>query len=55
MKELTKNELHEIEGGISITGTMISAVTRGINTLLDFGRSLGTAIRRIGNNNLCPM
>ena len=55
MKELTKKELFEIQGGTSVTGAMISAITHGINTILDFGRSLGTAIRRIGNNNLCPM
>lgn len=55
MKELTKKELFKIQGGASITGTMISAVTHGINTILDFGRSLGTAIRRLGSNNVCPI
>ncbi len=55
MKELNKNELLAIEGGVSITGTLISALTRAIETVLDYGRSLGTAIRRIGSNNICPL
>ncbi len=55
MKELGKNELLNIDGGTSISGTLISSITRGINTLLDMGRSLGTAIRRIGSNNVCPL
>ena len=44
MRNLNKNELILIEGG-SISGTLISSITRGINTILDLGRSLGNAIR----------
>jgi len=54
MKFLNKNELVLIEGG-SISGTLISSITRGINTVLDMGRALGNAIRRIGSNNICPL
>lgn len=54
MKELNKNELLNIDGG-SISGTLISAITRGINTILDMGRSFGNAIRRIGSGRVCPM
>lgn len=56
MQELNKQELLSIEGGaINFNGTLISSMTRGINTLLDLGRSLGTAIRRIQNDNICQM
>lgn len=55
MRELNNNELVCIDGGATISGTLISSLTRGINTLLDMGRSLGTAIRRIGSNNVCPL
>lgn len=55
MKELNSLELYNIEGGLNITGTLISSLTRGVNALLDLGRSLGTAIRRIGSNNICPI
>jgi len=54
MKDLNKEELLNVDGG-SISGTLISSLTRGINTLLDMGRSLGTAIRRIGSGNVCPL
>lgn len=54
MKNLNKNELVLIEGG-SISGTLISSITRGINTILDMGRSFGSALRRIGSRNICPM
>lgn len=54
MKDLNKEELLNIEGG-SISGTLISAITRGINTVLDMGRALGNAIRRIGSGNVCPL
>lgn len=52
--EINKNELTMIIGG-GITGTIINAFARGINVLLELGRSLGTAIRRIGSNNICSI
>lgn len=55
MIELKRDELFDICGGISISGTLINAVTKGITTILDLGRSLGSAIRRIGSNNVCPV
>jgi len=54
MKSLSNNELLNVSGG-NISGTLISALTRGVNTLLDMGRSLGNAIRRIGSGNVCPL
>lgn len=53
--ELKKEELMMIYGGVSISGTLINAFVRGINVLLDLGRSLGTAIRRISNNSICQI
>lgn len=55
MKELNKEELVCIDGGVNISGTLISSISRGITTLLDLGRSFGTAIRRIGSNNVCSI
>ena len=54
MKSLSNNELLNVSGG-NISCTLISALTRGVNTLLDMGRSLGNAIRRIGSGNVCPL
>ena len=53
--ELNKTELLKIAGGISITGTFISALAKGIGVIVDLGRSLGTAIRRASSKNLCPL
>lgn len=51
--ELTKEQLLSIQGGISISGTLINSFVRGVNVILELGRSVGTAIRRIGSNNVC--
>ena len=52
---IEEKQLYYIEGGINITGTMISSLIKGIDTLLNLGRSLGTAIRRIGTGKICSM
>ena len=51
---LKKEELLNINGG-GISGTLLNSIIRGINALLDLGRSLGTAIRRLGSNSICPL
>lgn len=51
---LTQQELHQIMGG-AVTASFLNAIARGLNTILDLGRSVGTAIRRIGNNSVCPL
>ncbi len=55
MEILKQEELLLIVGGISVTGTLINSLVRGINTFLDLGRSLGTAIRRVMTNKICPL
>ena len=42
---MSKIELLNIKAG-NVTASYITALVRGINSLLDLGRSLGTAIRR---------
>ena len=53
MKKLTNKQLATINGGINISGTLINAFVKGINSFLDLGRSIGTAIRRVRTGNLC--
>ena len=55
MNKLNRSELHEIEGGTSITGTIISAFTNTLKTVYEFGRSLGNAFRRIKEDKLCEV
>ena len=47
-----KEELISIVGG-SISGTMINALVRALDILLEIGRSLGTSIRRYSSGNYC--
>lgn len=54
MKKLEVAELKNIYGG-TITGTLINSITKGVNTFLGLGRTLGSSIRRLGSGNLCPM
>lgn len=49
---LKEDELKQIMGG-AITASWISALARGINSIMDLGRSLGSAIRRIQSGKLC--
>lgn len=55
MQELKKHELMHIAGGINLNGTIINALSRGIDTLMEVGRSLGSAIRRWKGNMICPI
>lgn len=55
MKTISNKELLEIIGGINITASFISAIGKGINSILELGRSFGTSIRRIIGNNICPL
>jgi len=55
MRKLTDSELLDIKGGTNfISASFITAITRAGNLLLDLGRSLGTSIRRIVTDNVCP-
>ena len=55
VNELNDEELDNIIGGINLSGTFIKAVSSGINTIMDVGRSFGTSIRRIVGKRLCTL
>lgn len=56
MIELSNNELLNIDGGSNwFTATFLNAASRALSTLMDLGRSLGTAIRRTINGSVCPL
>lgn len=48
---LEKEELLSINGGS--TAAYITALVRGINSILELGRSLGTAFRRVFTGKIC--
>jgi len=56
MKELSKKQMLNIYGGAtSITGAFLSSLIKGINIVLELGRSVGSAIRRGSGGKLCPI
>jgi hypothetical protein len=52
---LNNQQLCNISGGINFSGTLINSFTSGIRVVLDVSRSLGTSIRRIMSNRMCPL
>lgn len=56
MKSITEyDRLISITGGLSLTGSILNAFSTGIKTLYDFGKSVGTAIRRIRSKAICKL
>jgi len=52
---MDKNELLQIVGGASITGTLLSSIYKVGTLVFDIGRSLGSAIRRAIGGSMCPI
>ena len=55
MNKLKREELKNIDGGTSITGALIGAFEDTLKTFFDFGRSLGSAFRRIKEDKVCEI
>ncbi len=56
MKEIDSDLLDSINGGTNtISSTVINAFTNLIKLLKDAGYSLGSGVRRIGEDKLCPL
>lgn len=56
MKKLKQETLDTTYGGTTtITGPIINAIVNVIRVLKEAGYGLGSGIRRISENNLCPL
>ena len=56
MRELSNKELMDIMGGANwLTAAFFNAAARGIETIMDVGRRLGSAIRRLVNGKICSI
>lgn len=56
MKKIENENLDKICGGTTtISGPIINAVVNVIRVLKEAGYSLGSGIRRISENNICPL
>ena len=53
MRVLNNNELLEIAGGVNWSAAFFNSVARAIDTVMNVGRSLGSAIRRLTNGSMC--
>ena len=54
MKKLNKEELINVSGG-AISGTILQYISKLTTTIFDVGRALGSTIRRIQSDNICPL
>lgn len=52
---LSRQELLQIVGGRSISGTIINAFTSAFKTVYGFGQDFGGAIRRFKKRQLCSL
>lgn len=56
MKELNNKELMDIMGGANyFSASFFNAAARAIDTIMDIGRSLGSAVRRAFSGKVCPL
>lgn len=52
---MKKEELLQVVGGVSITGTLLSSMYKVGNLIFEIGRSLGSAIRRAVGGKMCSI
>lgn len=50
---LKNTELMKIEGGATISGTLLNAIAKLISTVYDIGRAIGSAINMSKNGSKC--
>lgn len=55
MRNLNDLELKSINGGFDISGSVLNAITNGMKTVLEIGRSLGSAFRRSRESSVCSV
>ncbi len=56
MKRIKKESLNQIKGGTStITGTILNALVDIFTLIKDAGYAVGSGIRRISEDQLCPL
>lgn len=56
MRELNNKELMDVMGGANwLTASFFNAAARSIETVMNVGRSLGSAIRRAFSGKICSI
>jgi len=55
MNKLKNHELINIYGGSNtLTSAFINSISKCLDTLLEVGRAIGSAINRFSTKNICP-
>lgn len=56
MNKLENKQLILIRGGaVNFSATLVTALVRAANTVLEIGRSLGTILRRVQSGKACTL
>jgi hypothetical protein len=56
MNKIKNEELEKLTGGAStITSTIINAVTNILKVLYEVGEGVGSGLRRVKEDSLCPL
>ena len=55
MNKIEEEKLSSIEGGMSFSSSFLNAVTGLFKLLVDAGRSLGSSVRRMSEDKMCPL
>lgn len=56
MKEIEeKKQMLIVGGSTTLSGTILNQLNKLIDILVDSGRTLGTSIRRIVEDKICPL
>ena len=56
MKEIEeKKQILIVGGSTTLSGTILNQLNKLIDILVDSGRTLGTSIRRIVEDKICPL
>ncbi len=50
---MTRDELINVNGGIDFSGTVLNAIVKGITSIYDIGRRIGSALIRYKTGNVC--
>ena len=51
--KLNSEELLQIEGGASITASMVNAIVDGFQKIFELGRAFGSAVSRFVKRSFC--
>ena len=55
MREINKREMLSVEGGATLSASMLSAIYKTIDTIFSIGEALGSYIRRVTEKKMCDL